>query len=159
MVGEKDHLYNIRLIFRVGWNAAVETWMVCQTTFSCSNGVLQLFRYAIKQNDSDKIAFIVHKARMFISASKVNVFLAAAYIIQFRQEEASKVLENSAYPISSYDISHIFRLTNALSDTRYRALIFPFNFMKICLEHTKLIEDEKAIELCNDDLIRLCGEI
>jgi hypothetical protein len=143
----------------MGWNAAVETWMRSQTSLSCSNGLLQLFRFAIKQNDSEKIAFVAHKAKMFILPSKVDAFLAAAYVLQYRQNEASQVLANAIHPVTSFDVTQTFRLTNALLHSRHRASFFPLNFMKICLEHTNLIDDDKAVQLCNDDWIRLCGKI
>lgn len=132
--------------------------MKFQVAFNCSNGILELFRHAIKQRDSHKMAFVSHKAKTFISSSRVETFLAAAYVLLGRQEDAANVLKNANSPVSSYDVVPVFRLTNALLSSRNIVSMFPIKFLTICLEHTDLSKNEKALQLCNYEWIRGCGK-
>lgn len=132
--------------------------MKFQVSFNCSNGVLELFRHAIRLNDAHKIAFVAHKAKTFISSSRVDALLAAAHVLQGNQKDAENVLASADPQISSVDVTSIFRLTNALLSSRQRISLFPLNFLKICLEHSNLRSDEKALQLCHRDWIRLCGK-
>lgn len=145
-------------IFRIGWNGAVETWMKFQTSFYCSNGILGLLRFAIRIEDPHKREFIIHKARTFISTSKINAFLVAAYVLLHRLDEAEKVLANADPPVDSWEVIPVFRLTNALIASRQQRSDFPLDFVKLCLEHTNLRDNEKALQLCHVDWIRMCGE-
>jgi hypothetical protein len=133
--------------------------MKFQTAFHCSNGMLELFGYAIRNNSKENIPFIVHKAKMFISPSKVDAFLAAAYVLAEQHEEGARVLSKANPPVDSWSVVPVFRLTNAFLNSYRRALSdrFPFNFMKICLEHTDLAKDDKALKICHADWIRICG--
>jgi len=143
-----------KILSRIGWQAAVETWMKFQSSFHCSNGVLELFRYAIKHNDQNKIAFVAHKAKAFLTSSRVDAFLAAAYVLLGRIEEGAEVLSNSH--VDSRGVTPVFRLTNALLASLQRTSNFSLKFMTICLEHTDLREDEKALQFCIGDWIRMC---
>lgn len=131
--------------------------MKFQTSFHCSNGVIELFRYAIKNNDSDRVSFVAHKARSFIYQSKVDAFLAAAYVLLGRNEEGAKVLSKST--VDSWGVTPVFRLVNASLASLQRTSNFPLNFMTICLEHTNLREDNKNLKFCIHDWIRMCGKI
>lgn len=133
--------------------------MKFQTAFHCSNGVLELFRNAIRTNTDPHISFVSHKAKMFIPSPKVDALLAAAYVLSNDNKKGADVLLKSNPPVNSLTAVPVFRLTNALLNNNRRAISsnFPLNFMKICLERTNLAEDEKALQKCHNDWIRICG--
>ena len=117
---------------RFGWDAAVDTWLKFQSNLYCSNGIFALMKFAVENNDNTQIQFLLHRAKNFISSSRVNSFLAAAYLVNGRDEKAHEIFEKEQGVINSFDCSVTFqlllhqrvRVSTAIKYLQYQGVIF-----------------------------------
>ncbi|KAI6192855.1 hypothetical protein M3Y99_01914500 [Aphelenchoides fujianensis] len=147
----------------LGWGEAVNCWQNFQSSFYTSNGMIELLRYALRNNDAQKIRFVLHKAQMIVSESRANAIFAAACLLERNQQRAEAIFGKKETPIHSRDVSAVFRFTNAwVVTTTFGSrhldnhAMFPYDFMQLSLKYTDLLSDPKALEICHKDWIRHC---
>ncbi|CAD5231388.1 unnamed protein product [Bursaphelenchus xylophilus] len=150
--------YIMRRVIRIlGWNTAVDTWLKLQQTFHLSNGMLELLKEVLSKNpvDSHRKNFVLQRAKTYLSESRINAFLAIAYVQIQKYEEAENVLrQNKVRPM---DLAQLFRLNNSLQTaTLGQDADTTYEFLKICLNSTELGKDKDALRVCHADWIKVC---
>ncbi|CAD5223812.1 unnamed protein product [Bursaphelenchus okinawaensis] len=150
--------YIVRRVLNIlGWNTAVETWLKLQEKYHLSNGMLELLIDVLTRQpvDCHRKNFILQKARSDLSESRVNAFLAIAYVQLQKYDEAEAVLsENKLNPM---DLAQLFRLNNSIQTAKMgHEADVTYEFLKICLNSTNLKNDQNALKVCHADWIRMC---
>lgn len=65
-------------------------------------------RSAISSDDKTRLQFLIHRAKNFISPSRVNALLAVAYLSKYQLTQAEEIFKTNLF--NSSDYVNIFRL-------------------------------------------------
>uniref|UniRef100_A0AC34F6L3 Uncharacterized protein n=1 Tax=Panagrolaimus sp. ES5 TaxID=591445 RepID=A0AC34F6L3_9BILA len=126
-----------KINLRFGWDAAVDTWLKFQSNLHCTNGLFSLMKYAISLKDNTKIQYLLHRAKNFVSSSRVNSLLAGAYLYNGEYEKAKEIFEKEHENLLAHDCANVFQILNHLKKDGV------LEFIELCLKHTNLRSDEK----------------
>ncbi|GMS79877.1 hypothetical protein PENTCL1PPCAC_2052, partial [Pristionchus entomophagus] len=140
-----------KVLQRFGWESALRMWMQFQSSFSFGNGLAILLSHSFtstsKERREKNVQFVLHKAGISLSPSRIHSIHAAVLVNTSKQEEeikkAAKILEERASDISPSDCVFAYKLINNLKYPPTQAS-FIRTFPSLCLTLTKLAEDEEA---------------
>uniref|UniRef100_A0A7E4UN13 PPR_long domain-containing protein n=1 Tax=Panagrellus redivivus TaxID=6233 RepID=A0A7E4UN13_PANRE len=124
----------------LGWDAAVDTWLKFQSSLYCPNSLFALMKHNI--DDKTRIQYLIHRAQNFISAGRVNAYLAAAYVFRGDVEAANEIVKAKNPPFRSSDYLTALRLLQVQKNYQHA-----LKFSELLLRYTDLRVDDHAKHL------------